>query len=212
MPQPSERAIGVAKKVLAKIASYDPYFPQPSPSMGLAWAEQISIANMTEQDMLDGVTKFYESAVEGAKPLPASIIMLANQIRIQRIQGESREAREEREDRRDAQLEGREYVRPIEAGSGGRITMAEWEQIHGTRFPKAALGKEIPDGPNPLKVGCPWCKQPPGSRCIVPGTDVQLRKSDSHDARLAVAEGRCAAYAGYHVNPHSDGCDLGGMQ
>ncbi len=212
MPQPSERALGVAKKVLAKIASYDPHFPQPSPSMVMAWGEQITIANMTEQDMLDGVTKFYETAVAGAKPLPASIIVLANQSRIQRVQGESQQAREEREDRRDAKLEGREYVRPLPEKGAQKITMAEWEERHGTRFPRAALGLDIPDGPNPLKVACPWCRQPEGYRCVVPGSDQVLSEGRSHDSRIAISQGRCAASAGKHVIPHSDDCERGGMQ
>lgn len=207
MPQPSERAVAAARKVLAKIAAYDPHFPNFSQSTLMAWAEHITISNMTEDDMLDGVTKFYETATAGAKPLPASITILANAIRIERIQREPKRAREEREARRDAKLEGREYVKELDP-PGGKMSMAEWEERHGVRFPKVALGLDIPDGPKPLSVRCPWCRRDVGYRCVIPGSDTEL-KGPSHNARMAVLEGRCAGYAGFHVNPHSSDCERG---
>lgn len=205
MPQQvSDRTVALAKKVLAKCMAYDPHFPNPSQATVMAWAEHISIRNLPEEDMLDAVTRFYEANTQGVKPLPASITSLALDVRRCRSAAETRASREQREARIDAKVEGREPVTQLPGSE--KITLAEWERRHGVRFPKVALGLDVPDGPNPLSVSCPWCKQRPSYRCVIPGSETQLREG-FHDARHAVLEGRCAASAGWHVSPHSEDCE-----
>ncbi|AAN12478.1 hypothetical protein SEA_TDANISKY_80 [Mycobacterium phage TDanisky] len=41
---------------------------------------------------------------------------------------------------------------------------------------------------NALTVRCSWCKAGVGSRCVVAGTDVVLRRSSFHDVRVRDAE------------------------
>jgi hypothetical protein len=104
MPRASERAVELAKEVLAKIAAYDGQFLKPNPATVLAWAEHISLRNPTREDMLAAVTKFYETNEGGVKPLPASISNIAQSMRQDRLMRESTQARQAREDARDEQL------------------------------------------------------------------------------------------------------------
>lgn len=214
-PQASERAVKVASKVLAKIAAYDPYFPKPNQAMLTAWAEHISMKNICEEDMLAGVSKFYESNTEGQKPLPANISLLARELRRERALAEPRESSEAREARIDARVDGATVDLDQKALGGGgveKISLTEWEQLHGESFPRLAFGKSLDDldgvDREALKVRCPHCKQPDGSPCTIAGTSELLKKTRSHDARRAVVEGRCAPWAGWHVNPHTGECLL----
>lgn len=216
MTAPSDDVVKVAKKVLAKVMAYDPHFSNGSQSIIMAWAEHIAIRNIAEDDLLAGVTRFYEFN-QDAKPLPASITFHAREIVRQRGEGMSTEERQALEDARDARLEGREqYVRgPGMAAPqlalpprGAKITMEEWERLHGERFPDLALGRSVDSAvPNPLRVRCMWCQSPIGQRCVVYGTQQPLSNGESHDCRKAQVEGRCADSVGWHVQPHSKGCE-----
>ena len=208
MPSYSDRALRAARSTLAKIAAYDPYFANPSKAMWIAWAEHITLRNMQEEEMLEAVAKFYESNSEGFKPLPATISTIA--IELRRSRPESDGDRELREARIDAKVEGR--VQDLDAPilparvPAEKITLEEWQRRHGEEFP--VLGFSVNEGKKraaPLKVRCPWCKQPPGRRCTAPGTAREIK--DFHDARVAVVEQRCAWWAGLHVSPHTEGCE-----
>lgn len=201
MPQPSERAIGLAKKILAKCMAYDPHFPNPSQATLMAWAELVMINNPSEDDALDAVTKFYATNTDGVKPLPASILTLARQARQDRMaRGGYPPPRDRSTDPAPPALPGVE-----------KMPMEEWERRHGRKFPALALGKSLDDpeftGPNPLRVRCVWCKQPKGEPCVVAGTSQPLKRARAHDVRFAQVEGRCAHTAGWHVDPHTEGCD-----
>lgn len=198
----SDRAISLAKKVLAKCMAYDPHFPRPSEATLLAWGEHISYRNPDPDDMLEAVTKFYETNTD-AKPLPASITFIARQVRQERAMHGDYKPPPDKSDDPEPQL-------PV----GKKISMAEWEELHGAKFPKLALGLPLEepnaqlDGPNPLRVQCPHCQATPGSQCTIPGTTMVLTKSRAHDARYAVVEGRCAPGTKWHVDPHSEDCEL----
>jgi len=48
-------------------------------------------------------------------------------------------------------------------------------------------------GVNPLCVRCPWCRAGIGSRCIIPGTQIQLEehppiRTGFHPSRIEAAE------------------------
>ncbi|AYB70707.1 hypothetical protein SEA_VASUNZINGA_75 [Mycobacterium phage VasuNzinga] len=204
MPQVSEKAIELAKLVLAKCMSYDPYFPNASESQVRAWAEHIMLRNPDPEDMMNAVAVFYEHNTEGIKPLPASISTIAQQLRLNRTAHETREQRAVREARIDAKAEGR-AVAELTQGSSERITLEEWERRHGTHI-NFSFGKEVPSGPNPLRTKCPWCRAPEGGRCVVPGTNQTLKRG-FHDSRVALAEGRCAPGVGIHQSPHSEDCE-----
>lgn len=77
----SEQAIQAAKAVLAKCSANDPWFPQPSESTILAWAEQFMIANLPADDLLEAVTQVYAAHGAGFKPLPGDILASARGVR-----------------------------------------------------------------------------------------------------------------------------------
>lgn len=176
MPKASERATALAKEVLAKIAGYDPYFPNPNPAMLTSWAEHISLKNPERDDMLDAVAKFYETNID-VKPLPASITSLARTIRQDRVM---RKAYAPPPDKS-------EDPEPPPPPGAKRISMAEWEELHGQKFPKLALGKDLPDD-NPLRVPCPHCRVTAGNPCTIPGTQQILQKRRAHDSRIKLAK------------------------
>jgi hypothetical protein len=39
-----------------------------------------------------------------------------------------------------------------------------------------------------LTVACPWCRQPPGARCVYPGTDEPLHRAPAHWQRIRIAD------------------------
>lgn len=182
MPKASERAIALAKEVLAKIAAYDAYFPKPNESMLMAWAEHISLKNPNRDDMLAAVSKFYENNADGVKPLPASVTSIARAMRQDRM------ARGDYTPPPDKSADPEPPALP----EGEKITMAEWEARHGVSFPKLVL-RRLPeddsfDGPNPLRVACPHCKASVGTPCSIPGTQQVLVKSRAHPKRVELAE------------------------
>lgn len=175
MPKASERALGLAREVLAKIAAYDPYFPKPNEAMWIAWGEHISLKNPDRDDMLDAVSKFYESNEDGSKPYPASITALARSIRQDRLM---------RGDYKPPPDKSADPELPAAPGPE-RITIAEWERRHSERFPQLKVGKTVDadEVGNPLLVRCPWCKANVATPCIVIGTDVVMTKHRAHPSR-----------------------------
>jgi hypothetical protein len=100
----SRQSIDAAKAVLAKCAANDPWFPLPSESIVLAWAEHIARWNLSADELLEAVTVAYTGRTSGFKPLPADIIIAARQIRRDRAERESEAERRAREDRIDQRL------------------------------------------------------------------------------------------------------------
>lgn len=177
MPKASERALQLAREVLAKIAAYDPYFPKPNDVMLMAWAEHISLKNPDRDDMLEAVSKFYETNTD-VKPMPASITSLARQIKQDRTMRH-------------------EYVPPPNKSADPepeqplgvkKISLQEWEELHARKFPELALGKPLEDDDaNPLRVHCTHCNSAPGSPCVIPGTTQLLTKIRAHPCRIEAA-------------------------
>lgn len=129
MPPPTKQSINLASKVLAKIATYDPYFPKPNEAMLMAWGEHFVLQNHPAiDDLLEAVALFYASenqGVMGVKPLPGSISGLARQIK------ENRLAREDYKPPPDKSADPE-----LPAPTSEPITLAEWERRHGVKFPK----------------------------------------------------------------------------
>lgn len=198
MPKASERAVKLAKEVLAKCMAYDPHFPRPSEATILAWAEHIGLKNPAHDDMLAAVAKFYETTTD-VKPLPASITSIARTIRQDSLLHAEYEPPPDKSDDPE----------PETAPGTKKISMSEWEALHGVQFPKLALGLplEVPDekldGPNPLRVHCPYCKSGPGSPCTV--DSMPLRLVRAHESRCAIVEKRCGGL--HHESPHTERCD-----
>lgn len=183
MPHASERAIKLAKEVLAKCMAYDPHFPKPSEAMILAWGEHISIRNPAREDMLDAVTRFYEHNTEGSKPLPAAISSIARQVRQDRMVRKEYEPPPDKSD----------DPPPPALPQSNRITLAQWEERHGEKFPRVRLGKSVPGAEvdeatavNPLRVACPYCKSSPGAPCTT-SVGVVLTKHRAHPSRMELA-------------------------
>lgn len=203
MPKASERAIKLAKEVLAKCMAYDPHFPRPSEATTRAWAEHISLKNPSREDMLDAVAKFYETNAD-VKPLPASITNIARTIRQESLLKDDYRPPPDKSDDPEPVCFQDEF-------NSKKISMAEWEQLHGQKFPKLVLGHvDDPDvqldGPNPLRVHCPYCKSGPGSPCTIPGSMHLLTKTRAHESRCAIVEKRCGGM--HHEEPHTEGCGL----
>lgn len=195
----SERAIKLAKEVLAKCMAYDPHFPRPSEATLMAWGEHISLKNADRDDMLEAVSKFYETNTD-VKPLPASITFLARQLKQDRnMRHEYRPPPDKSDDP--------ELPPGVSASNTAakKITMEEWEELHGQSFPKVALGKSLDDadGLNPLRVHCPFCNSGPGSPCTI--GQIPLTLTRAHESRCAVVENRCGGL--HHVEPHTKGCE-----
>jgi len=106
----NDDAIEAAQSVLAKCAANDPWFPQPSRSTALAWAEHFERWNLTRDELLAGVTKAYEDNGHGFKPLPKDIIEWARAIRRDRSDREDDEMRAAREAAIDAKAAGRQHA------------------------------------------------------------------------------------------------------
>lgn len=202
MPKASERAVKLAKEVLAKCMAYDPHFPRPSEATIKAWAEHISLRNPNREDMLEAVTKFYETNTD-VKPLPASITNIVRTLRQDSLLKDDYRPPPDKSDDPEPVFFQDEF-------SSKKISMAEWEQLHGQTFPKLVLGKTdsaVPlDAPNPLRVHCPYCKSGPGSPCTLPGSSIPLTKTRAHESRCAIVQKRCGGM--HHENPHTEGCEF----
>ena len=176
MPPASERALALAREVLAKIASYDPYFPKPNGAMLTAWGEHISLKNPDRDDMLAAVTRFYEENIDGVKPMPATITTLARRMKTDRMTRTDYVAPRDKSDDPE----------PLALPDRKPITRAQWEELHGEKFPEMKVGGAVLDADregNPLLVACPWCHSSVGVPCVVPSTGVVLMRHRAHDLR-----------------------------
>ncbi len=164
----SDDAQLVARKVLAKCAATDPWFPRAADVTVLAWAEQFAIAKIPVEDLLAGVTASYAAHGSGFKPLPADIIKAAREIRRDRLQ------------RTDPAERG--HIEAI----GDRKAVAD--VVNDLATAKAIPADDRPiwrrTPPNELTVRCPWCEAPPGNHCVIPRTNKRVRTVRFHEARI----------------------------
>ncbi|WP_343466300.1 hypothetical protein AAI421_17965 [Rhodococcus aetherivorans] len=71
----TEEHIATASLVLAKCASFDPWFPNGGDAVTLAWAEAFAESRLAREDLLAGVARMYRHAGEdGVRPVPGIII------------------------------------------------------------------------------------------------------------------------------------------
>lgn len=109
--------------VLAKCASNDPWFPNPSEAIVIAWAEIFATSNLTREDLLAGVTRAYRTEDTGYRPLPASIVKHGRASYFESLANLPDERRESMEDAAHALMEigiqppdAHKYVRRIILG------------------------------------------------------------------------------------------------
>lgn len=177
--------------MLAKISAYDPTFRNCDDAIILAWASALTLANVAEDVALEAVDLMYVTVDNpNFRPLPGMLINHCRDIR-----------------RRDFDVRQQTKAEEEELAGPEKITLEQWEQRHGEKFPKLNLGKDIPSEVNPLRVPCPQCKASAGAPCIVVGTARQLlRHARAHPSRIQIAEGKCVPWLKRHVDPHSDDC------
>lgn len=170
--KPSREKVLIATKVLEKISAYDAYFTRPADSVILAWASALTLANVPEDIALDAVDHMYLNVSSADfRPLPGMLLQHCREIRRERFDAEHR-AKEQAEE-------------PDE-----RITLQEWEERHGEKFPRP-IGKSIPfpeDEPNPKEVRCPHCRALPGDPCVIAGTGSALTQISFHYSRIDAAK------------------------
>ena len=95
----------IARATLAKCSGNDPWFPKPSESVVLAWAEHIERHRLDWPCMSEAVTLAYEQNGAGFRPLPKDVIEFARKVRRERAERETAVERGAREDRMDRRLE-----------------------------------------------------------------------------------------------------------
>lgn len=78
----SEEKITTARKVLQKIAAYDPSYANPAKNAILAWAEQLTIANISEPLALEAVASMYAAQTNPEfRPHPGVLVNEARRLR-----------------------------------------------------------------------------------------------------------------------------------
>ena len=87
-----------AALVLAKCASFDPWFPNGGEAIVMAWAEVFEKSRLPREDLLAGVARAYRLATEGFKPLPGAIVGHARAAYIESLADLSDERREAMEE------------------------------------------------------------------------------------------------------------------
>lgn len=200
----SEKALTAARLVLAKCSAIDPWFPEPSESTMLGWAEQFGLVNFDTQELLDAVSSVYARATSGFKPLPADVInaaRLARQDRTARTPIES-DADEVYPGDVKAAADPGDY--PHEWTAEQRVS-AYWYANSLRAMPATTAGwraladqlerererHEKPAGTggygNLLTVRCPWCHASPGQHCTVPQTK-RRPHGGAHPSRIEAAE------------------------
>jgi hypothetical protein len=157
-----------ARKVLAKITSYDQWFAKPGVSIVAAWAKQIAATNLTDEELLDGVDEVYRIKEGGFRPLPADVLNAARRLRKERFDALPMA---EQEAIRDAERLA------IDAN------LAEVEEA----TPLPMLAHQIPDNPakGPRWVRCDYCGANAGDRCYNKGRP-ELILAGYHPARHEV--------------------------
>lgn len=144
----SPEKVETAGKVLAKIAAYDPMFPNVNDSMILAWAGQLTIVNVPEDVALEAVDRMFTAGVGNEFFRPGVTVFFAAC----------------REAMRDRIIAKREHVEKQQELSGPpKMTLREWEQHSGQKFPRVDVVKAIPEPERP-RLGA----EGSGHVCAVP--------------------------------------------
>ncbi|WP_280195929.1 hypothetical protein [Nocardia farcinica] len=74
----AETYISIAADVLKRCSGYDLWFPTPSQTAIVAWANLFAESRLSREDLLAGVDLAYTREAPGYRPLPASIIRYAH--------------------------------------------------------------------------------------------------------------------------------------
>lgn len=111
-------------QVLKMAAILDDRVAQPDKARIVGWAEQVQRHNLTEDDLLDGLQKYYDQA---DRPIGiGDLIIHARATKRDRLERESREEREARRRELDAKAEDAVDVPALVAGfSSGPVTPTE---------------------------------------------------------------------------------------
>lgn len=151
-------------KALQRAGFLDDRIGQPDKARLAAWAEQIQPYQFTEDDMLDGVGRYYSGPVDRAMGI-GDLIHHSKQARVDRTSSETREQREARQEALSAKA-----AEDFEA-------LAERKGIPADvpiKYQRRGQGAKV--------VACPWCHAASGRPCVVPGTD-DLFRSGVHPSR-----------------------------
>lgn len=164
MTHPNPEA--AARKVLAKIASYDQWYSRPAQSVIAAWTEQIAATNLTDAELLNGVSEVYRVRESGFRPLPADVLNAARRLRKERFDA--------------LPLAEQEAIRDTER----RAIDAELAAVEAAT-PDPVLAHRLPDNPakGPRWVRCTYCGAYPGDGCHNRGRP-ELKLGGFHPARL----------------------------
>lgn len=100
-------AIPAARTVLKKVSAIQPDYFKVTDALILAWAEQIAAfaAHVPTEDLLAGVTEWFGTNYDNARPTPAAIIQSARQLRHERFLAEPVEIQNAYAELRDAARE-----------------------------------------------------------------------------------------------------------
>lgn len=74
----TETYIDIATQVFKRCGGYDLWFPTPSQTAIVAWANLFAETRLSREDLLAGVDLAYTREAPGYRPLPASIIRYAH--------------------------------------------------------------------------------------------------------------------------------------
>ncbi|TDP29892.1 hypothetical protein [Nocardia ignorata] len=69
--------LDIAREVLQHCSGYDLWFPTPSQTAIVAWANVFATSKLSREDLIAGVDRAYQTEAPGYRPLPASIISYA---------------------------------------------------------------------------------------------------------------------------------------
>lgn len=171
--KPSSEKIETASLVIAKIKAYDASFAISDHGI-LAWAEALTYDNTPRDIALEAVAIMYARVSDpDFRPLPGLLISIGRELRIARYQ------------------ENQTVQAQHELAGPPKITMEEWEQRHGRKFPRVKIIQDIPNTDpdvNPLRVPCPFCRAGVGTPCTLSGTSEEMSRHRGHPSRYEAAE------------------------
>ncbi|MFC4128954.1 hypothetical protein [Nocardia rhizosphaerae] len=72
-----DQHLETAHEVLKRCSGYDLWFPTPSQTAIVAWANAFAQSGLGREDLIAGVDRAYQAEPPGFRPLPASIISYA---------------------------------------------------------------------------------------------------------------------------------------
>lgn len=167
--EPTSKTIRGIAAALARARLFDDKIGNADEGRILAWAQAVEPHRISQQDLEDGVTSYYDSNRDGRTIQVADLVAHARAIRRERGEREPDEAREARQEALAAKV-------------------AEMsEELAGRRGIPAPEPKYKRPTANVLQVPCPWCHASVGQQCVVPRT--KDRPSDgAHPSRRELAE------------------------